>query len=149
VGADLGAGFFGGTSTVFAPDAAALALIALAGIGTALSGALWVAREAARIEVAEALRDRAADLPVTRSRIGWLALAFALLGVPLILLPPIDDLPLGGYAGIAAWLAAAVIAVGPLCRALLARLPEGTDALGGIARAQVSHLPGHLAASVA
>ena len=149
VGADLGAGFFGGTSTVFAPDAAALALIALAGISTAVSGALWVARAAARIEVAEALRDRAADLPVTRSRIGWIALAFALLGVPLILLPPIDGLPLGGYAGIAAWLAAAVIAVGPLCRVLLARLPEGTDAVGGIARAQVGHLPGHLAASVA
>ena len=149
IGADLGAGFFGGRSYVFAPDPLALALIALAGVGTAMSGALWVARGAARIEVAEALRDRATDLSVGGGRDAWLAAALALAGIPLAFVPPIAGLPLGGYAAIASWLAAAVVAVGPLCRALLSLWPEAEHPVAGIARAQVRHLPGHLAASVA
>jgi len=149
VGADLGAGFFGGRTSVFALDPLALALIALLGVGTAMSGALWVARGVARIEVAEALRDRAIDLPSGGRYAAWLAAALAFAGIPLLFVPPIAGLPLGGYAAIGAWLAATVIAVGPLCRALLSLWPEPERPVAGIARAQVRHLPGHLAASVA
>jgi len=149
VGTDLGAGFFSGGSGVFAPDPLALTLIALAGIGTAMTGALWVARGAARVDVAEALRDRAVDLVLGGRRDAWLALALALAGIPLLLAPPIGGLPLAGYAAIAAWLAAAVISVGPLCRRLLLLWPEAASAVTTVARAQVRHLPGHLAASVA
>jgi putative ABC transport system permease protein len=148
VGTDLGAGFFSG-SGVFAPDPIALVLIALAGVGTAVGGALWVARGAARIDVAEALRDRTMDLKLGSRRDGWIAAGLALAGFPLLLAPPIGGLPLAGYAAIAAWLGAAVIAVGPLCRWILARWPEGERAIPAVARAQVRHLPGHLAASVA
>ena len=149
IGADLGAGFFSGGSGVFAPDPIALALIALAGIGTATAGALWVARGAARMDVAEALRDRAVDIDLGSRRDAWIAAAFALAGVPLLFAPPIGGLPLAGYAAIGAWLAAAVLSVAPLCRWLLARWPEAVHAVPGVARAQARHLPGHLAASVA
>ncbi|MEP7070152.1 MAG: ABC transporter permease, partial [Usitatibacter sp.] len=80
---------------------------------------------------------------------GNLALAFAFAGAALLVVPPIAGLPIGGYAAIAAWLAASVLAVSPLCRALLARMAPPQAPVAGLALAQVRHLPGHLAASVA
>ena len=148
VGADLGAGFFGGEEFAFAPDPRALAAIALLGIGMSAGAAFWVARVAARVPVAEGLRDQALDLPVARGGARNAAL-FVLAGVPLLFVPPIEGLPLGGYAAIAAWLAAAVVAVAPLCRALLARMRPAGSPIAGLALAQVRDLPGHLAASVA
>jgi len=67
----------------------------------------------------------------------------------LLLLPPIAGLPVGGYLAISAWLMASVLLVGPACRVVLARLPSYGDPVAGLAAAQVRHLPGHLAASVA
>ena len=147
-GADLGAGYFGGHGGAFAPDALGLAGIALLGIGMSMAGALWVARAVGRIEVAEALRDRAVDLPQVSRASAWVAAALALAGVPFLLVPPVAGLPLGGYAAIALWLCAAVAAVGPACRLALGRAaPERPVA--ALALAQLRHLPGHLAASVA
>ena len=146
-GSDLGAGYFSGRGAAFAPDVTALAAIALLGVAMSVGGALWVARAVGRIEVAEALRDRAVDLPGASGSAAFAAL-FALLGVPFLFLPPIDGLPLGGYAAIAAWLVASVLAVGPVCRALLSRWAPRSP-IASLALAQVRHLPGHLAASVA
>ena len=147
-GADLGAGYFGGGEVAFAPDPVALAGVALLGVAMSVAAALWVARAAVRVPVAEALHDRAIDLPAGAGG-GRYALACLAVGVPLLLAPPVGGLPLGGYAAIAAWLAAAVLAVGPLCRLLLARAGEARSPVAGLALAQVRHLPGHLAASVA
>ena len=148
VGADLGAGFFSGEGALYAPDVAALAFIAALGIAMSAVGAAWVARSVARMPVADALRDRTVEIPVARA--GWgAALAFAAIGVPLLALPPYAGLPLGGYAAIAAWLAAAVAAVGPACRGVLARMPPPRSPLAALALAQVRELPGHLAASIA
>jgi putative ABC transport system permease protein len=165
-GADLGAGYFSGEGASFAPDVAALGAIALVGIAMSVGGALWVARAVGRIQVADALRDRAIDLPVASGSAG-LALLCVIAGVPFLFMPAVAGLPLGGYAAIASWLLASVLAVGPLCRALLSRWtapggPPWSPAWGGppwspawgspvasLALAQVRHLPGHLAASVA
>jgi putative ABC transport system permease protein len=148
-GGDLGAGFFTGYSAVFAVDYAALAFIAALGIAMSVSGALWVARAVGRIEVAEALRDRAIDLPAASTIGGKLSIVLMLAGIPLLFLPPVAGLPLGGYGAIAAWLAASVLAVAPLCRALLRRVAPSDSPVAALALAQVRHLPGHLAASVA
>ena len=148
-GADLGAGFFSGLGVPFVADAAALAFVAALGIAMSVAGALWVARAVGRIEVAEALRDRAIDLPRAAHAAGWVALFLVAAGFPLLLVPPIRGLPLGGYAAIAAWLGAAVLAVGPLCRLVLRRIAPSQAPLATLALAQVRHLPGHLAASVA
>jgi putative ABC transport system permease protein len=64
------------------------------------------------------------------------------------MMPGVDGLPLGGYGAIALWLCAAVVAVQPVCQALLARTHASTPVVT-LALAQVRHLPGHLAASVA
>ncbi len=148
-GTDLGAGYFSDHGGVFAPDVAALAAIALLGIAMSVGGALWVARAVGRIAVAEALRDRTADFPTTAGGASGVALGLALAAIPLLWLPSIAGLPIGGYAAIALWLAAAVAAVGPLCRMLLARFAPPNAPIAMLALAQVRHLPGHLAASVA
>ncbi|HUP30890.1 MAG TPA: ABC transporter permease [Usitatibacter sp.] len=147
-GTDLGAGYFGGHGNAFAPDPLSLAGIAALAIAMSIAGALQVARAVARIDVAEALRDRAVDLP-RASGSGSAALVLALAGLPFLWLPPVHGLPVGGYAAIAFWLCASVAAVGPLCRITLARIPSHRSATAALALAQVRHLPGHLAASVA
>jgi putative ABC transport system permease protein len=147
-GGDLGAGFFGGGEEVaFAPDPYALAAVALLGIAMSVGAALWVARAVGRVPVAEALHDRAIDLPAGAGA-GRYAIACLLAGIPLLVAPPLAGLPIAGYAAIGAWLAAAVLAVGPLCRVLLARAGSAHSPVAGLALAQVRHLPGHLAASV-
>lgn len=147
-GADLGAGYFGGPGGAFAPDPLGLAGIALLGIAMSVAGALWVARAVGRIDVAEALRDRAVDLPQGSRIAGWLAVLLFIVGIPLLFAPPAGGLPIGGYAAIALWLAASVVAVSPVCRWVLARFTPGNP-VSALALAQVRHLPGHLAASVA
>src|SRR5690606_2521908 len=118
-GADLGAGYFAGGAAGFAPDPRALAGIALLAIALSAIAAAWVARAVGRIPVAEALRDRAVDLPgAGRGAAAW-AIALFLGGIPLLFLPPVGGLPLAGYAAIALWLAASVAAVTPLSRAAL------------------------------
>jgi putative ABC transport system permease protein len=148
-GGDLGAGFFSGNGAVFAVDYAALAFIAALGIAMSVAGALWVARAVGRIQVAEALRDRAIDLPAASASGAKLSIALLILGVPLLFAPPVAGLPLAGYAAIAAWLAASVLAVAPLCRALLGHVAPPDSPVAALALAQVRHFPGHLAASVA
>ncbi len=148
-GPDLGAGYFGAEDARFTADAAALGAIALLGAAMSVGGALWVARGLGRLDIAQALRDRALDLPAIPRRGGLLVVVLLLAGVPLLAAPPVAGLPLGGYAAIAAWLAAAVAAVGPACRVLLARAATPEAPVAALALAQVRHLPGHLAASVA
>jgi putative ABC transport system permease protein len=147
-GADLGAGYFAGHAGAFAPDPWGLAGIAVIAVAMAMAGTLVVARSVARIPVAEALRDRAVDLPQDPKVSAWIAVGLFLAGVPLLFLPAAAGLPLAGYGAIALWLAAAVASVVPLCVALLARAKPRTP-VAALALAQVRHLPGHLAASVA
>ncbi len=148
-GGDLGAGFFSASQSPFTVDVPALSFIAALGTFMSIGGALWVARAVGRIEVAEALRDRAVDLPDAAKGAGILAVLLVIAGIPLLFVPPIAGLPLGGYGAIAAWLGASVLAVGPLCRAILARVAPPAAPIASLALAQVRHLPGHLAASVA
>jgi len=147
-GADLGAGYFAGHAGAFSPDPLGLSAIAAIAIVMAVAGALRVARVVGRMPVAEALRDRSVDLPQGASTSLVVAGGLAIAGLPLLLLPPVNGLPLGGYGAIALWVAASVAAVAPICRATLARIaPEAPTA--ALAMAQLRHLPGHLTASIA
>ena len=133
---------------MLSPDPVALAGIALLGIATSVVAALAVAKSLARLDVAQGLRDRTADLPVSGVRI---AIPISLLAVAAILamLPSIAQLPIAGYAAIALGLCAAVLLVAPLMRALLARAPDMGHPVAALALAQVRSLPGHLTATVA
>jgi putative ABC transport system permease protein len=89
------------------------------------------------------------DLPHDSRRATWIAIALFAAGVPLLFAGPIAGLPLAGYAAIALWLAASVVSVAPLCRTILGRIVPRRNTIAALALAQVRHLPGHLAASVA
>lgn len=148
-GGDLGAGFFGGNAGAFSPDATALVSLAALAVGAATIASLWVARSVGRLAIAEALRDRAVDVAPPSRATPYVAVALFVSGMPLLFVPSIRGLPVAGYAAIALWLAAAVVAVGPACRALLGSIAPDRGALTSLALAQVRLLPGHLAASVA
>ncbi|MGE0357730.1 MAG: FtsX-like permease family protein [Burkholderiales bacterium] len=146
-GYDLGAGFFSGTGNTFSPDAGALAVIGLLGVITASAAALAVARPLARLDVAQALKDRHLDLPAPPG--GWsLPFAFAAGALLAAWLPPAGEIPVGGYLSIGLALAASVLAVSPASRLLLDRVPASDAPLRTLARAQVKSLPGHLSAMV-
>ena len=147
-GADLGAGYFAGHAGAFAPDPWGLSGIALVAVAMAVGGALWVARAVDRIPVAEALRDRAIDLPQDTRVATRVSITLFLAGIPLPFVPSVAGLPLAGYGAIALWLCAAVAAVAPLCRTALAR-GSPRSPVAALALAQVRHLPGHLTASIA
>lgn len=146
-GYDLGAGFFSTTGNTFAPDARALAIIALLGVLTAAAAALAVTRPLSRLDVAQALKDRQHDLPAPPG--GWLLpIACAAGALLAAYLPPAGEIPVGGYLSIGLALAAAVMAVSPASRVLLDRVPAGDAPLRTLAKAQVKSLPGHLSAMV-
>jgi len=146
-GHDLGAGFFSATGNTFAPDAGALAIIAALGVLTAAAAAMAVTRQLARLDVAQALKDRHVDLPSPPGGWSWpLALAAAALVAAFV--PPAGEIAVGGYLSIGLALAAAVMAVSPASRFLLEHTPASDAPLRTLARAQVQSLPGHLSAMV-
>jgi putative ABC transport system permease protein len=146
-GHDLGAGFFSAAGNTFAPDAGALAIIAVLGVLTAAAAALAVTRSLARLDVAQALKDRHVDLPSPPGGWSWpLALAAAALVAAFV--PAAGEIAVGGYLSIGLALAAAVMAVSPVSRFLLAHTPASDAPLRTLARAQVQSLPGHLSAMV-
>jgi len=146
-GYDLGAGFFSGSGSTFSPDPTALAIIGLLGIATAGAAALAVTRPLARLDVAQALKDRHLDLPSPPGGWSWPA-ALAVAALVGAFLPPAGEIPVGGYLSIVLALAAAVMAVSPASRMLLDRVPASDAPLRTLARAQVKSLPGHLSAMV-
>jgi len=146
-GYDLGAGFFSGSGSTFSPDPTALAIIGLLGILTAGAAALAVTRPLARLDVAQALKDRHLDLPAPPGGWSWPA-ALAVAALVGAFLPPAGEIPVGGYLSIVLALAAAVMAVSPVSRMLLDRVPASDAPLRTLARAQVKSLPGHLSAMV-
>lgn len=149
VGADLGAGYFAGRGSTFAADPFTLAAIALLAVAMSVAAAAWIGRGMARMDVAQALRDRQGDLPEAARGSLRIAAALALAGVPLLHVPAIGGLPLAGYAALALWLAASVVIVGPLARAALGTTRLERHPLAALAVAQVRALPGQLAASIA
>ena len=79
-----------------------IAALAFFGGGTAVAmlGSLSPALEAARAQVAPALKAGSEDLALSPLATPWPALAAILLGALLTQLPPVADLPLFGYLAI-------------------------------------------------
>ena len=148
-GGDLGAGMFRGLApqVAFAPGAA-LAYLA-AGISVAVAGAWLPALEAARTPPAQALK--AGDEQRLFARAVSLKPSAVLLAAACVLafLPPLDGLPLGGYAAIACLLVGGVLLMPRLSQKVFDALPLGGSASTVLACAQLRGAPGQAMVSLA
>ena len=128
-GGDLGAGYFrrGGSLTVDPPTA--LGFFAL-GVATAVLGSALPARIAGRAAPAVALRN-AGDVVDPRDPVAWApAAAMIVLGGLAALLPPVGNLPVWGFVGMALILGGGIAGMPWLARALL--VPLSRRATGAV-----------------
>ncbi len=148
-GGDLGAGLFRGMApqVSFAPGAALLYFAA--GIAVAVAGAALPALEAARTPPAQALK--AGDEQRLFARALTLKPSAALLGAALLLvfLPPVNGLPLFGYAAIACLLLGGILAMPVLSQKVFHALPLTGSASTALALAQLRGAPGQAMVSLA
>lgn len=144
VGGDLGAGFFRGTRPQLQFDGVLIAGYLLLGVAAGVAGTWLPAREASRVAPARALKaGEAAYAGLSQARgrpaagLGLLALA-----ATACLLPPLAGIPVGGYAAVACLLAAAVLLLPRLARALLPLLGRAQGVGWRLAHARLSATPG-------
>lgn len=142
LGGDLGAGYFGagGSTRVPFQPLAALGFFAL-GLLAAVLGSAFPARAAARAAPAAALKN-AGDVLDPRDPVAWWpAAALLAAGAGIALLPPVLELPLFGFLGMALMLAGGVAGVPWFARTLLN--PLAARARSGVpAMLAVRHLHG-------
>src|SRR3954469_24688662 len=148
-GGDLGAGMFRGLVPQLEFSLSGAAAYFAAGIAVALAGAFLPALHAARTPPAQALR--AGDEQAMFSRAGglWPGLIVLAAGVLLAMLPPVQGLPLYGYASIACLLIGSAALMPRLSRAAFELLPLPRDAGLALALAQLRGAPGQAAVSLA
>jgi putative ABC transport system permease protein len=147
-GTDLGAGFFRGRAVAPPLEPHALALFATLGIAAAVAGSAWPAREAARAAPAAALKAADADIeaPAHTARV---AVALIVAGALVAWLPSIDDLPVFGYASIAAILLGGILALPTLARPALRALRSPRAVPVSLALAYLRATPGRFSATLA
>jgi putative ABC transport system permease protein len=128
---DLGGGYFPGIVPplrVGVPDTVVFALL---GVGSALIGGWWPARQAEALAPAQALKglgQALGDAPPV-----WPGLALLLLGGAAAFAPPIAGLPLAAYAAVAALLFGGVALIPALVHGLLWAWPTPRGALALLA----------------
>jgi putative ABC transport system permease protein len=148
LGGDLGAGFFRGTTPTLQVHSGEIVAFCVIGAAVAMAGALRPAFEASRIPTARALKSGDVTSDVLDTHGGAIVVGL-IVAVALLLLPPVDDVPLAGYGAIASLVLTTVIAVPSLMKLLLARLPRTRGVAYEIARAQLRGTARYAALSVA
>jgi putative ABC transport system permease protein len=125
-GGDLGAGYFGSTTThvVFQP-VAAVSFFAL-GLSAAVLGSAIPARAAARAAPAAALKNAGDVLDPRRPALWWPAAVLLVAGGAAALLPAVSGLPLFGFLGMALMLASGIAGVPWFARTMLGPLAKRT-----------------------
>jgi putative ABC transport system permease protein len=148
-GADLGAGMFRGVYPDIGLSPFGAAAYFIAGILVALLGALLPAIDAGRTPAARALK--AGDEQTLFQRIAplWPALALLAGGAVLAQLPPLNGLPLFGYASIACLLLGAIALVPRAAQRLFELLPLPSQPALRLALSQLRAAPGQAAVSLA
>jgi len=148
-GADLGAGMFRGVQPDIGVSPLGAAAYFVAGIAVALLGALLPAIDASRTPAARALK--AGDEQTLFQRIAplWPGVALVVAGVVLAQLPPVQGLPVFGYASIACLLLGAIALVPRAAQKLFDLLPLPPQPALRLAISQLRAAPGQAAVSLA
>lgn len=149
LGADLGAGYFPDLAPpVRATFWEGVGFFAL-GVAVAALGALAPAWEAGRVAPAQALKAGDEERPLARLARRWPGVLALGLAVGLLGLPPVDGLPIGGYAAIASLLVGAVLLMPAFTRAVFGWLPVRGPAWAQVAAAHLKGTAGQATVSVA
>ncbi len=146
---DLGAGFFAGVTPPLHLDPVALIVIAIIGVAAGLFGVWLPAREAAARPPARALKSGDdAVLMGAAPAPGW-SLTLIALAIPMLLLPPLRGIPMGGYLAIALLLFGTLALLPWLLEFAATRLPSPTRLLPQLSWQQVAAMPGFAVSGLA
>lgn len=108
-GGDLGGGYFPGVTPRLRFDASMALVYGTLGIAAAMVGGWVPARQAARLQPAQALKGLGAT-DTTPSH-AWWGPALLLASVPLALMPPVAEVPLAAYLSVACLLLGGIACV--------------------------------------
>lgn len=148
MGADLGAGFFDEVHPVVHWDGVAASVFGALGLAAAVAGSFGPAREAAREAPAAALKSGDDVRAFARLGAPWPGLALLALGAGMTALPPVDGLPLFGYAAIASLLAGTILLL-PRCVTIgLALFPSPARVAARLGLARLRAYPAQAAVSL-
>ena len=103
-GSDLGAGYFAGVAPTLTLDGMAVAGFVALAVAAATAGSLTPALAIAGSAPARALKGGSELLGPVTGRGRTPGLALIAIGTLLVVVPPVGDLPVGGYLAIACWL---------------------------------------------
>ena len=147
LGQAVGAGYFSQNAAPVNLHPVEIALFAAVGMLVALAGALRPSLEASKVSTAAALK--AGDVLSAYSPANPVALTLGfLLGIAVLLVPPIAGLPLPGYVSIAILLIATVAAMPAFIRAVLKIRPKTHFVAYEIAIAELAGTARYAALSV-
>lgn len=136
-GGELGAGYYAGATPHFTVGWREWGPNLVLGVTAAIAGAWWPAAAAARADPARALRAGDAEDSLAGFDSVVPAVVCALAGILALALPPLDEIPWGGYLAIGLWLTAAVLALPALTRRLWWRLQLPGSVAGALALGQL------------
>lgn len=148
-GGDLGSGYFRGIDPSVTLEPVAMLVFFALGVVAATLGALAPAREAARAAPAQALKAGDEESALQHWQPPWRGVAVIALGCVLVVLPPVDDIPVAGYAAIACLLIGTLLLLPALARVLLPRVRAPRGAPYALAIAQLGGAPGQASVSLA
>jgi len=149
IGVDLGAGYFRAVSAEVSAEPETLAVFFALGVAFAVFSTALPAWEAARRPPAQSLRAGDAEEALRHVPTARWGLATLIAAALCVFIPPLDGVPLGGYAGVALILVGSVLVMPLLASACLDRLPVPANGVGTIAVAQLKGTPRQAALSIA
>ena len=148
-GADLGAGFFRGVSPqIEFPLAGSLAFFC-GGIAVALAGAVLPALDAARAAPAQALKAGDEQAMFARAAKLWPGTVLVLSSIALLLVKPVNGIPLAGYASIACLLLGGILLMPFFSGLAFEKLKSNKNIPYTLALAQLRGAPGQAMVSLA
>ncbi len=148
-GVDLGAGYFRGLPPALRFDGGSALVFFALGIVVALAGSLAPALEAARTRPAAALKAGDEQRAFERLQPVWPGLATIAAGAALTLAPPVDALPIFGYASIALLLVGTIMLMPRLAVAAFRAIPARGTVQIELAVRQLRGAPGQSMLSLA
>jgi putative ABC transport system permease protein len=148
-GGDLGGGYFRGIDPNVTVEPWAVIVFFVLGVAAATLGALVPAREAGRAPPSRALKAGDEETALQRWHSPWRGVLVIVLGCLLVALPPVDDVPVAGYAAIACLLIGTLLLMPALASAFLASIKAPRSAAPALAIAQLRGAPGQATVSLA